>query len=226
MKPIITAALSLFVAFPFQTVAQQHTSARTITEKIEWTWADRPESPDPKLPNVLLLGDSITRAYYPATAKALQGIANVYLFATSACAADPRYTKQLHDEMAMVGLSFRVIHFNNGMHGWGYTDAQYASSLPATVNALHKLQLAAKLVWANTTPIRANNDGATNERIDQRNHDADALMQRLHIPIDDQHTLMQTHSDLHQDNVHWNEKGSGIQSVQVADSIRRQLTAK
>jgi hypothetical protein len=55
-----------------------------ITEKIEWTWTDRPEAPVAGLPNVLLVGDSITRAYYPAVAKDLAGVANVYLFATSA----------------------------------------------------------------------------------------------------------------------------------------------
>jgi hypothetical protein len=48
-----------------------------ITEKIEWTWTDRPDSPAAALPNVLLVGDSITRGYYPATAKELDGVANV-----------------------------------------------------------------------------------------------------------------------------------------------------
>jgi hypothetical protein len=224
MKHVFVAILSA-ASLSSHGVAQ-HPVSHPITEKIEWTWADRPEAPDRKLPNVLLLGDSISRAYYPATSKALQGVANVYLFATSACVADPRYTGQLRGYMAMVGVPFRVIHFNNGMHGWKYTEQQYAASLPAIVTALHALQPGAKLVWANTTPIRSENDGATNERIDQRNQDSDRLMQRLGIAIDDQHTLMQTHADLHQDNVHWNEQGSEIQSLQVSESIRRQLIAK
>ena len=28
-----------------------------ITEKVEWTWTDRPETPVAALPNVLLVGD-------------------------------------------------------------------------------------------------------------------------------------------------------------------------
>lgn len=59
-----------------------------ITEKIEWTWTDRPEAPVAGRPNVLLVGDSITRAYYPAVANDLRGVANVYLFASSACSGD------------------------------------------------------------------------------------------------------------------------------------------
>lgn len=32
---------------------------------------------------------------------------------------------------AMEGVRFRVVHFNNGMHGWAYTEAQYKSAFPA-----------------------------------------------------------------------------------------------
>ena len=41
----------------------------SIPEEIEWTWEVRPAASDPGLPNVLLLGDSITRNYYPAVAR-------------------------------------------------------------------------------------------------------------------------------------------------------------
>ena len=44
---------------------------RMVTEKIEWTYSDQPSRANPALPNVLLIGDSITRAYYPAVAKNL-----------------------------------------------------------------------------------------------------------------------------------------------------------
>jgi hypothetical protein len=49
----------------------------SIPEKIEWTWEVRPPNPDLRLPNVLLLGDSITRNYFPQVTKDLDGIANV-----------------------------------------------------------------------------------------------------------------------------------------------------
>lgn len=194
------------------------------TEKIEWTWADRPETPNPALPNVLLLGDSITRAYYPATAKELAGVANVYLFATSACAADARYAGQLKDYTALAAVPFSVVHFNNGMHGWRFTEGQYAAALPGVITTLKKLEPKAKLVWANTTPVRKDADtGATNARIEQRNVDAGKVMQRAHVVVDDQHTLMLPHVDLHADDVHWNEAGSALQAKQVAESVRKAL---
>lgn len=50
----------------------------SILEMIEWTWEVRPAHPDLKLPDVLLLGDTITRNYFSEVTKDLAGTANVY----------------------------------------------------------------------------------------------------------------------------------------------------
>jgi hypothetical protein len=88
---------TLLAASPLS-VAQGH---RSIPEEIEWTWEVRPSHPDPKLPNVLLLGDSITRNYYPGVVHGLDGRANVYLFATSASVGDPRLPGEIRQFYAM-----------------------------------------------------------------------------------------------------------------------------
>jgi len=196
-----------------------------ITEKIEWTWADRPEHPNGSLPNVLLLGDSITRAYYPETAKELDGVANVYLFATSCSSGDPRLAGQMRDYFAMAGVPFTVVHFNNGMHGWGYSEAQYSGGLLGFVVVLRRASPKASLIWATTTPVRkdATGVGATNIRIDDRNRLAAVVMARERISIDDQHALMIDHQDLHSDDVHFTEKGSALQAHAVAASVRDAL---
>ena len=196
-----------------------------ITEKIEWTWTDRPDAPAAGLPNVLLVGDSITRAYYPAVAKDLAGAANVYLFATSAGSGDSRLTTQLHDYFSMMGLQFAAIHFNNGMHGWGYTEQQYIAGLPAMIAALRAGAPKATLVWATCTPaLHDSSKGeTTNARVDERNRLAAALMGREGIAIDDQHTLMMQHKDMYIDDVHFSEAGSAIQGAQAADLLRRAL---
>lgn len=177
------------------------------------------------LPNVLLVGDSITRGYYPATAKELSGVANVYLFATSAASGDPRLPGQLHDYFSMMGLKFAVIHFNNGMHGWGYTEKQYADGLPGMIAALRAGAPHAVLVWASTTPVLhdSTTDGSTNARIDERNLLAAALIKHEGIAVDDQHALMLKHPELHNGDVHFTEAGSTLQAVQVAGSIRTAL---
>jgi hypothetical protein len=192
------------------------------TEKIEWTWTDRPEAPVAGLPNVLLVGDSITRGYYPATAKELSGVANVYLFATSASSGDPRLPGQLRDYFSMMGLTFAVIHFNNGMHGWGYTEKQYTEGLPAMIEALSEGAPQAVLVWASTTPVlHDSTDGqSTNARIDERNRLAEVVMKNDRIALDDQHALMVKHPELHNGDVHFTEEGSALQATQVAGSVR------
>ncbi|MEO6911249.1 MAG: SGNH/GDSL hydrolase family protein [Edaphobacter sp.] len=204
--------------------APKPTAHKSILEQIEWTWAAQPDSPDPALPNVLLLGDSITRGYYPDVVKLLAGRANCYLFATSAASGDPRLISQVDDYFAMMPLKFAVIHFNNGMHGWKYTEAAYGNALPKLVEALQTKSDGAKLVWATTTPVQAaDSAGATNPRIDERNAESLRTMQRFHVLIDDQHALMAAHDDLHNGNVHYTKAGSEVQAQQAQQIIEKLL---
>ncbi len=196
-----------------------------ITEKVEWTWTDRPVSIVPNLPNVLLVGDSITRGYYPATVKELAGVANVYLFATSCSSGDQRLPGQLPDYFSRMVIHFALIHFNNGMHGWGYTEPQYAAGLPGMIAALRADSPHSTLVWASTTPVLhdSTNGESTNARIDERNRLAAALMSREGISIDDQHALMLKHPELHNGDVHFTSEGSALQATQVAAAARAAL---
>ncbi|WP_348268727.1 SGNH/GDSL hydrolase family protein [Edaphobacter paludis] len=224
----VVLLLSAILALP-ASIAQtpKDPAQKSILETIEWTWAAKPDNPNPALPNVLLLGDSITRGYYPEVTKLLAGRANCYLFATSAASGDPRLIQQVDDYFAMMPLKFAVIHFNNGMHGWKYTEAAYGSSLPKLVEALQAKSNGAKLVWATTTPVHtADSGGATNPRIDQRNAESLRTMQRFHIPIDDQHALMAAHDDLHNGSVHYTEAGSAAQAKQVQQIIEKLLSAR
>jgi len=193
-------------------------------EKIEWTWSDHSDTLDPKLPNVLLVGDSITRAYFPEVAKRLAGKANVYLFSTSCSSGDPRLSEQLHLYFE-TAPSFRVIHFNNGMHGWDYSEPAFTSALPEMVSELRKESPGSRLIWATITPVRKDDSlGATNARIDARNAAALALMKHEGIPIDDQHALMEAHGDQHLDDVHFNDKGSEIEGDQATAIIETVLS--
>src|SRR5258708_18003189 len=142
-------SLSL-VARPSLLSAQDKTS---IPEEIEWTWEVRPQLADPKLPNVLLLGDSITRNYFPQVAKDLGGIANVYLLASSTSVGDTRLPRQIAEFAALHRVSFAVVHFNNGLHGRGYTQAQFKSSLPIFLPPLPALPSHGKPLSTTTHPV-------------------------------------------------------------------------
>jgi hypothetical protein len=200
---------------------------RSVTEKIEWTYTDRPEVPAPSLPNVLLVGDSITRAYYKAVADDLAGKVNCYYFATSVSVGDERLAPQLAEYFKMIAVKFDVIHFNNGMHGWGYTEDEYKRYFPELLSAVHAGAPSARLIWATITPVRKDKQGgATNSRIDTRNAIAHEFVAKQNIAIDDQHALMYPHQDLHADDVHFNPVGSAMQGEHVAASVSKLLPAK
>jgi hypothetical protein len=98
-------SLALGMLFiPTLTIAQPN---KAIAEEIEWTWDVRPQHVDTQLPNVLLLGDSITRNYFPQVTKDLAGIANVYLMASSTSVGDSRLPQQIAEFAALQGSPSR-----------------------------------------------------------------------------------------------------------------------
>jgi lysophospholipase L1-like esterase len=218
--------VSLLASNQKQSTHVELTSGTTIShpEETQWTWEVRPAQVDPKLPNVLLVGDSITRNYYPAVAQKLARSANVYLLATSASLGDPRLPKQLAEFWLLEGVQFQVIHLNNGLHGWSYTERQFGDALPSFLAEVRSLAPGARLVWATITPVREDVEaGATNSRIDIRNNITSTFFKKQGILIDDQHLLMLHHRDDYQDLVHFNEAGSAIQAEQVARTIQSSL---
>jgi len=196
----------------------------SLLEDIEWTWEVRPTHYDPKLPNVLLLGDSITRNYYPAVVRRLTGKANVYLMATSASVGDPRLPLQISDFATAQTVHFSLVHFNNGMHGWAYSESQYERAFPSFLRAIQDSTPGARLIWTTTTPVKVDaSPGPTNSRIEARNAIAKTFVQKAGLPIDDQHELMMHHLDTYEDTVHFNGSGAEIQGAQATATIEAAL---
>lgn len=200
-------------------VAAQEATSRT--EEIEWTWEVRPAHADAKLPNVLLLGDSITRAYFPEVQRQLDGVANVYLMASSTSVGDPRLTRQIEEFSSAEGVKFSVVHFNNGMHGWAYSEKEYRDAFPAFLAEIRAIAPKAALIWATSTPVKKETEpGPTNARVDARNAIVESIVKPAGIAIDDQHALMAQHADLYLDGVHFNDQGTVLQGKQAAQLIR------
>jgi lysophospholipase L1-like esterase len=145
--------------------------------------------------------------------------------ASSTSVGDPRLPREIREFVTMENVHFRIVHFNNGMHGWDYTEAQYKAAFPEfrrTVRSLVPSNRA--LIWATITPVEPKAfNGATNERVDARNAIAQTFIDRAHIATDDQHALMAKHQDLHQDTVHFNTAGSNLMGDQAAAAIRTAL---
>jgi hypothetical protein len=136
---------------------------------------------DPKLPRVLLIGDSVSRGYTQPTRKALEGKANVHR-APANCGPTASGLKNLD---AWLGEGkWDVIHFNFGIHDRGTPPADYVKRLEEIVVRLEKT--GAKLIWASTTPIPDNPaQKQTAQSVVEKNALAAEVMKKHGIPTDD-----------------------------------------
>ena len=136
---------------------------------------------DPKLPRILLIGDSVSRGYTQPTRKALAGKANVHR-APANCGPTASGLKNLD---AWLGEGkWDVIHFNFGIHDRATPAADYVKRLEEIVVRLEKT--GAKLIWASTTPIPDNPaQKQTAQSVVDKNALAAEVMKKHGIPTDD-----------------------------------------
>ena len=220
--------LALAAAFAIHADAGEPKAATPSLESIEWCDIWISHANETNLPCVLLIGDSITRGYYPEVEKRLAGKAFVARLATSRFVADPVLLKEI--ALVLDGTKFEVIHFNNGMHGWQHSEAEYRKAFPQFLAAITAHAPQAKLVWATTTPLR---DGKavtydtqaeySDERVAARNAIAAEIVTAQKIPIDDLNAAMRGHPEYHSDNVHFNSQGIQIQAAQVSAQVEKLL---
>jgi len=179
---------------------------------------------DPKLPRVLLIGDSVSRGYTLAVRAALAGKANVHR-APENCGPTANGLKKL--EVWLGTGKWDVIHFNFGIHDRGTPLADYTARLAQIVTRLQAT--GAKLIWASTTPIP--DDAAKKQSaasIVERNTAAAALMAKHTIAIDDLFTVItpQLATLQNPNDVHFTAAGYDFLGQAVAAALAAQLPAK
>jgi hypothetical protein len=216
MRRILAALL------PILTIAQLTHAQESIRERIEWAdiWVTDADKND--LPRVLLMGDSITRGYFAEVEKHLTGKAYCARLTTSKCVSDPFFPDEV--QLLLKQYRFAVIHFNNGLHGWGYSEDQYRTGLLRLMDTFKDHAAGAKLVWATTTPIRNSGNleqiSERTERVKARNQGAAEIMKERGVPTDDLYGLVEAHPEFFSgDGVHYNGKGREVQGKQVAESV-------
>jgi lysophospholipase L1-like esterase len=202
------------------------TAATVVREDIEWLDVWLPDTNRHDLPRVLLIGDSITRGYGKQVEAALKGRAYVGRLATSKSLGDPALLQEI--ALVLQEQSFDVIHFNNGMHGDGYTEAQYEEAFPELVATLRRHTPKARLIWASSTDVRVRGQleqvAPKTTRLIQRNSIAAAIAAREKIPVDDLFAIVKDHPEYHAaDGVHFNEKGYGVLAEQVSQAVKKAL---
>lgn len=158
-----------------------------VREKYEWSniWWDCAN--DPKLPRVLLIGDSISCGYNKVVTNLLAGKVHVDRFGTSRSINDPMLLKET--AIILEEYEYVAIHFNNGLHGFHLKGPAYAAALAEYVKLLRRIRPEAKLIWGASTPITERGDvetlGGGNEVVTTRNALAEKLMKDQGIPISD-----------------------------------------
>ncbi|MFM2177261.1 MAG: hypothetical protein RL015_1359, partial [Verrucomicrobiota bacterium] len=176
---------------------------------------------DPKLPRVLLIGDSISRGYTLATRKALAGAANLHR-APENCGPTANGLKKL--KIWLGEGPWDIIHFNFGIHDRKTPLADYEQRLETITAELKKT--GAKVIWANTTPVA---DGgmkdATDADLVARNEVAAKVMAKHGVMINDLYAFMKPRLAEFQNpqDVHFGEPGYQFLGQQVAAVIRKHI---
>lgn len=176
---------------------------------------------DPKLPRVLLIGDSVSRGYTQAVRKGLAGKANVHR-APANCGPTASGVKNI--EAWLGDGKWDVVHFNFGIHDRSTSIADYTQRLEQLIERMQKT--GARLVWASTTPIP--DDPAKGQKaasIVERNSAAAELMQKHGIAVDDLFAAITPRlAEMQNPNdVHFNAQGYDFLGETVARSIEAAL---
>jgi len=192
---------------------------------------------DPKLPRVLIIGDSISIGYTLPLRELLEGKANVHRIPTN---GGPT-TRGLEHIDAWLGESkWDVIHFNWGLHDLKQLadrkdpkqpdrdlrqvpPEEYEKNLSALVARLKKT--GAKLIWATTTPVPEGSAGRTPGDAAKYNELAAKIMAAEGVAIDDLYSFAKPQLETIQlpANVHFKPAGSQALAVKVAESINAAL---
>ena len=212
-----------------------------------------PVTDDPKLPRVLIIGDSVSVAYTLAVRKDLTGIANVHRPPAN-CGSTKTALGSYGLERWLAGdnAKWDVIHFNHGLHDLSYRFAddkdknaqgEYASPTngghqnvpPAEYEKnLRKIiarlkQTGAKLIFATTTPV-PESDAAKYVKDSEMpyNEVAKKVMAGEGVAINDLWAAVKPQQEKLQipRNVHFHAAGSAVLAKQVVQSIRAELKKK
>lgn len=223
---IALVTISLFGGAPTGFAQTDAAESRIVREEIEWLDVWVPGNSNKTLPKILLIGDSITRGYYGGVENALKGKAVVARLTTSKSLGDPGFLAEVN--LILSQTKYHVIHFNNGLHGWGYSEKEYEAAFPDLIAAIKKGAPGAKMIWATTTPMRIPGKAefqSNTERVKARNAIAKKITDQMKIPTNDLFEFLSDKPEFWSgDGVHLNAQGNAALGKKVAEAIEAQLS--
>jgi lysophospholipase L1-like esterase len=199
-------------------------------------WAQRPDpslapiKDDPKLPRVLLIGDSISMGYTVPVRKLLEGKANVHRVPEN---GGPT-THGLKNLDRWLGEGkWDVVSFNWGLHDlkvdregkYQVAIDDYEKNLRSLVARLKKT--GAKLIWVSTTPVPEGKLSPVRKPGDEVKYNAIAkkVMEENGVAVNDLHAFAAARLREIQmpANVHFTKAGSEVLGKEVASVIEAAL---
>ncbi len=196
---------------------------------------------DTDLPNVLIIGDSISIGYTTKVRKDLKGIADVFRIPTNG-----RYAKFGNSNLPkwLKGRKWDVIHFNWGLWDLCYRNPksknqgsrdkvdgkltatldQYKTEMTAIIKQLKATK--AKLIWCETTPVPEHEAGRIVGDALKYNKVANEIMKANKVQINQLHAYAlkkQKEIQKKKGDVHFTKKGYDYLGAKVAQEIKAQL---
>lgn len=200
----------------------------------------QPPEVQANLPNVLLIGDSISIGYMQAVRKQLSGEANVWRPTTN-CGPTTKGLESLDQWLG--DRKWDVIHFNFGLHDLKYMgknnenlaepDAEdshqqvpidkYVANLKKMAERMKKT--GATVIFCETTPVPQGAKGRVVGDSKRYNEAAVKAMSEVgDVAIDPLYRFALKHADTQKEaNVHYTTEGSAKLAEQVAASVRTAL---
>jgi hypothetical protein len=183
---------------------------------------------DPSLPRVLIVGDSISRAYTVPVRQALEGMANVHR-APANCGPTAKFLENSEVWLRQNGSDrwdFIVVNF--GIHD-GKNPAGYEGRLRRVIDRLRQTG-AREIFWVRTTPWGRNAsvfEGAEGDASFITNPVSDRLAEKEGLTVIDAHAVMEPMiaTDLsRKDFTHWTEEAYTVLGNCIAAAVEPSLS--
>lgn len=192
-------------------------------ENKEWSnmWWENADKPNEN--RILLIGDSITNGYRSYVQSNLPEF-SVDMLATSKALDDVMLFKEL--EYMFLQYEYKIIHFNNGLHGWHLQNEQYKTSYEKLIEFLKILSSNSVIVLVTSTPVTkigqiTELDMEKNDIVKERNKIVRGLADKYSLAINDLYNNMIEKPELRADDgYHYIDIGKEYQGKIVSEVIK------
>lgn len=196
----------------------------SILETIEWTqyWVED-TARDRK--RVLLIGDSISVGYRSAVHSRIKDRYYVSAISTSKAVDNPNFVKEIDFLAREEEFEYEIVHFNNGLHGFHLSDADYEKGYDAAVKSLRAAFPNARLMLALSTPIADPEDPSAydekNAVVLRRNRVVEKIAAKYGLEVNDLYSVADAHPECRNphDGYHYRQQGYDFLADQIASVL-------